>query len=153
MRRLILSLSALASCLGAPAHAETSQDEQFWLNLTSMGSIKDDLVYFINFSPFLPGTYILVLFFENNEYNFIISHLESVFHFLTCGLIHWCRNNDRCKGEPVVGFRCLHITLDNHHQVRKVFKNDKRRSLKIFLCVKLSGKLFGENQKILQILH
>ncbi|EAT06996.1 DUF2490 domain-containing protein [Sphingobium sp. 10 DY56-G10] len=51
MRRLILSLSALASCLGAPAHAETSQDEQFWLNLTSMGSIKDDLVYFAEIQP------------------------------------------------------------------------------------------------------
>ena len=51
MRRLILSLSALASCLGAPAHAETSQDEQFWLNLTSMGSIKDDLVYFAKIQP------------------------------------------------------------------------------------------------------
>ena len=51
MRRLILSLSALASCLGAPAHAETSQDEQFWLNVTSMGSIKDDLVYFAEIQP------------------------------------------------------------------------------------------------------
>ena len=51
MRRLILSLSALASCLGAPAHAETSQDEQFWLNLTSIGSIKDDLVYFAEIQP------------------------------------------------------------------------------------------------------
>ncbi|WP_300397485.1 DUF2490 domain-containing protein [uncultured Sphingobium sp.] len=51
MRRLILSLSALASCVGAPAHAETSQDEQFWLNLTSMGSIKDDLVYFAEIQP------------------------------------------------------------------------------------------------------
>ena len=51
MRRLILSLSALAFCLGAPAHAETSQDEQFWLNLTSMGSIKDDLVYFAEIQP------------------------------------------------------------------------------------------------------
>ena len=51
MRRLILSLSALAFCLGAPAHAETSQDEQFWLNLTSIGSIKDDLVYFAEIQP------------------------------------------------------------------------------------------------------
>jgi hypothetical protein len=51
MHRLFPSLTAALMLVGAPASAETSQDEQFWLNLTSMGSIKDDLVYFAEIQP------------------------------------------------------------------------------------------------------
>jgi len=46
MRRLPLILSALSMAAATPAHAQTSQDEQVWFNLTDMGSVKDDLVYF-----------------------------------------------------------------------------------------------------------
>lgn len=51
MRRLPLILSALSMAATAPAHAQTSQDEQVWLNLTAMGSVKDDLVYFAEIQP------------------------------------------------------------------------------------------------------
>ncbi|EQB16003.1 DUF2490 domain-containing protein [Sphingobium lactosutens] len=51
MHRLFPCLAAALILVGAPASAETSQDEQFWLNLTSMGSIKDDLVYFAEIQP------------------------------------------------------------------------------------------------------
>ncbi|NWK96644.1 DUF2490 domain-containing protein [Sphingobium lactosutens] len=51
MRRLALCLSACLTLLSAPAHASTSEDEQFWLNLTAMGSIKDELVYFAEVQP------------------------------------------------------------------------------------------------------
>ena len=51
MHRLFPCLTAALMLAGAPASAETRQDEQFWLNLTSMGSIKDDLVYFAEIQP------------------------------------------------------------------------------------------------------
>ncbi|WIW89258.1 DUF2490 domain-containing protein [Sphingobium sp. V4] len=56
MRRLFSSLSAIlpSACLAllsAPAVAATSEDEQFWLNLTAMGSVKDELVYFAEVQP------------------------------------------------------------------------------------------------------
>ena len=51
MHRLFPCLTAALMLVGAPASAETSQDEQFWLNLTSMGSIKDDLVYLAEIQP------------------------------------------------------------------------------------------------------
>lgn len=51
MRRIALSLLALLALSAAPTHAATSEDEQFWLNLTSMGSIKGDLVYFAEIQP------------------------------------------------------------------------------------------------------
>ncbi len=56
MRRLFSSLSAIlpSACLAllsAPAMAATSEDEQFWLNLTAMGSVKDELVYFAEVQP------------------------------------------------------------------------------------------------------
>lgn len=51
MRRIALSLLALLALSAAPTRAATSEDEQFWLNLTSMGSIKGDLVYFAEIQP------------------------------------------------------------------------------------------------------
>ena len=42
-----LSLAALA----LPAQAASSEDEQLWVNLTEMGSIKDELVYFAEMQP------------------------------------------------------------------------------------------------------
>lgn len=51
MRRFLLCLSASLACLSSPALAATSEDEQFWLNLTAMGSIKDELVYFAEVQP------------------------------------------------------------------------------------------------------
>ena len=37
--------------LSPSARAATAQDEQFWLNLTAMGSVKDELVYFAEVQP------------------------------------------------------------------------------------------------------
>ena len=51
MRRIALSLLALLALSASPTRAATSEDEQFWLNLTSMGSIKGDLVYFAEIQP------------------------------------------------------------------------------------------------------
>ncbi len=51
MRRLALCLSACLALLSTPTRAATSEDEQFWLNLTAMGSIKDELVYFAEIQP------------------------------------------------------------------------------------------------------
>ena len=51
MRRIALSLLALLALSASPVRAATSEDEQFWLNLTSMGSIKGDLVYFAEIQP------------------------------------------------------------------------------------------------------
>ena len=51
MRRLALCLSACLAILSSPAGAATREDEQFWLNLTAMGSIKDELVYFAEIQP------------------------------------------------------------------------------------------------------
>ncbi|MFT4057803.1 MAG: DUF2490 domain-containing protein [Novosphingobium sp.] len=49
LARLALATAAL---LTAPlAHAETTQDEQAWINLTAMGSISGDVVYFAEFQP------------------------------------------------------------------------------------------------------
>lgn len=50
MRRLHVFVALLA-CTAAPAQARTTQDEQGWLNLTAMGSIKDELVYFAEVQP------------------------------------------------------------------------------------------------------
>ena len=51
MRRIALSLLALLALSAPPTRAATSEDKQFWLNLTSMGSIKGDLVYFAEIQP------------------------------------------------------------------------------------------------------
>lgn len=50
MRFLRPALSVL-TMLAAPAVAATSEDEQFWLNLTAMGSVKDEIVYFAEVQP------------------------------------------------------------------------------------------------------
>lgn len=50
MRFLRSALSVL-TMLAAPAVAATSEDEQFWLNLTAMGSVKDEIVYFAEVQP------------------------------------------------------------------------------------------------------
>lgn len=49
----LLSVAACLSLAGLPVtvRAETRQDEQAWLNLTAMGSIKGDLVYFAELQP------------------------------------------------------------------------------------------------------
>jgi hypothetical protein len=49
MRAVALCLSLLLAT--TPAVAATREDEQFWLNLTAMGSIKDELVYFAEVQP------------------------------------------------------------------------------------------------------
>lgn len=51
MRRLAVCLSACFALLSIPARAATREDEQFWLNLTAMGSIKGDLVYLAEVQP------------------------------------------------------------------------------------------------------
>ena len=51
MRRIALSLLALLALSASPTRAATSEDEQFWLNLTSMGSIRGKLVYFAEIQP------------------------------------------------------------------------------------------------------
>lgn len=51
MHRLAVCLSACLALLPMSASAATSEDEQFWLNLTAMGSVKDDLVYFAEIQP------------------------------------------------------------------------------------------------------
>lgn len=51
MRRLLLCLPAALAFMSSPAVAATSEDEQFWLNLTATGSIKDELVYFAEIQP------------------------------------------------------------------------------------------------------
>lgn len=48
------SLSVLAlpfAALPNAARAETISDEQLWINLTAMGSVKDRLIYFAEFQP------------------------------------------------------------------------------------------------------
>lgn len=47
MRRLAILVAALAS----PAAAQVREDEQVWVNLTAIGSIKDDLLYFGEVQP------------------------------------------------------------------------------------------------------
>jgi hypothetical protein len=49
--RLLSVLSACLALLSAPAFADTRQDEQAWVNLTAMGSVKGDLVYFAEVQP------------------------------------------------------------------------------------------------------
>lgn len=51
MRPIFAGLSVCLALMSMPARAATSQDEQFWLNLTAMGSIKDELVYFAEVQP------------------------------------------------------------------------------------------------------
>ncbi|WP_420143542.1 DUF2490 domain-containing protein [Sphingobium sp.] len=51
LARLSTCLTACIALLSIPAQAATREDEQFWLNLTAMGSIKDELVYFAEIQP------------------------------------------------------------------------------------------------------
>lgn len=51
MRRLALCLSASLALLALPARAATREDEQLWINLTAMGSVKGKLVYFAEIQP------------------------------------------------------------------------------------------------------
>jgi hypothetical protein len=51
MRRLLACLTASFALFSNPASAATSEDEQFWLNLTAMGSVKGKLVYFAEIQP------------------------------------------------------------------------------------------------------
>jgi hypothetical protein len=51
IRRIIGAALACAACLAQPARAETSHDEQLWINLTAMGSISERAVYFVEFQP------------------------------------------------------------------------------------------------------
>lgn len=51
MRRFILGFAALSALVPVAVQARTSQDEQVWINLTAMGSIKDDLIYFAEVQP------------------------------------------------------------------------------------------------------
>jgi hypothetical protein len=50
MLRILLASAALALPL-APACAQTSQDEQAWINVTVTGSLKDELLYFVEAQP------------------------------------------------------------------------------------------------------
>ncbi len=49
--RFLLSPLAVVATTGAPAAAETRHDEQAWVNLTAMGSISGDLLYFAELQP------------------------------------------------------------------------------------------------------
>jgi hypothetical protein len=49
--KLLSALFAMTAVLAAPARAETTHDEQAWINLTAMGSIKGDLIYFAEVQP------------------------------------------------------------------------------------------------------
>ncbi|MEC3911162.1 DUF2490 domain-containing protein [Sphingobium sp. CR2-8] len=51
MRRYFVCLSTCLALIAMPASAATREDEQFWLNLTAMGSVKDELVYFAEVQP------------------------------------------------------------------------------------------------------
>lgn len=45
------ALLGCAAMIAVPASAETAHDEQVWLNLTAMGSLSGDLVYFAEVQP------------------------------------------------------------------------------------------------------
>lgn len=50
-RRILRAVTAIAALLAAPALAETVHDEQAWLNLTAMGPLSGDVVYFAEVQP------------------------------------------------------------------------------------------------------
>jgi hypothetical protein len=47
----LLSAAALALFPAADLRAQTRQDEQVWVNLTAMGAVSGDLVYFVEAQP------------------------------------------------------------------------------------------------------
>ena len=53
MRRLFRALSFCVCVLGLAGHAQarTTEDEQFWINLTAMGPVSGKLVYFAEIQP------------------------------------------------------------------------------------------------------
>ncbi|WP_336971459.1 DUF2490 domain-containing protein [Sphingobium aromaticiconvertens] len=51
MRRLAMSLALPLYLAALPAQADTSSDEQAWVNLTAMGSVSGNLVYFAEWQP------------------------------------------------------------------------------------------------------
>ena len=51
LRRIARALLACAATLASPALAQTDHDEQAWVNLTAIGSISGDLVYFAEVQP------------------------------------------------------------------------------------------------------
>ncbi|WP_448663289.1 DUF2490 domain-containing protein [Sphingomonas sp. CJ20] len=50
LRRALLA-AALSPLCAAGAHAQTQQDEQVWVNLTAMGGLRGDVVYFAEVQP------------------------------------------------------------------------------------------------------
>lgn len=50
-RRLARALLACTAVVASPAFAETAHDEQAWVNLTAIGSVSGDLVYFAEVQP------------------------------------------------------------------------------------------------------
>ncbi|EIZ80184.1 hypothetical protein WSK_1217 [Novosphingobium sp. Rr 2-17] len=46
-----IATALIAATLPALAHAETEHDEQVWVNLTAMGPVSGDLVYFAELQP------------------------------------------------------------------------------------------------------
>lgn len=48
---LLRALLACAAFVASPAFAETEHDEQAWVNLTAIGSVSGDLVYFAEVQP------------------------------------------------------------------------------------------------------
>lgn len=47
----LICLAVAAVAWTSPASAETVEDEQLWVNLTAIGSVSGDLVYFAEFQP------------------------------------------------------------------------------------------------------
>ena len=50
-RRIVRALLACAAGSATPALADTVHDEQAWINLTAIGSVSGDLVYFAEVQP------------------------------------------------------------------------------------------------------
>lgn len=47
---LLIAFACLFAACGT-AHADTTHDEQLWLNLTAMGPVTDNLIYFVEIQP------------------------------------------------------------------------------------------------------
>lgn len=84
---------------------EDSEDDESYLipSLLTEGETKlepevghSDLVYYVNFVPFLP---------------------DSLFHLLTCCLVKWSKSSKLWLQEPEIWHRAIRISLSNSHQV------------------------------------
>lgn len=51
VRRIASALAACAAAVASPLLAQTAHDEQAWVNLTALGSVSGDLVYFAEVQP------------------------------------------------------------------------------------------------------